>query len=63
MIEWGVFNDGGCLEGQCWSQQEAEQRIAEDYSDDEWAYVAKMCPDHDSQPERSCDDCFAEVSA
>lgn len=42
--ELGIFNDEGCLERGLYDMGEAENRMAEEYADDdESAHIAVMC--------------------
>lgn len=65
MIEYGVWSDaaGGFIETGLWSDVEAQQalfaqiRAGEDPGDLD---VLPVCPDHEEQPARSCEECDAE---
>ena len=42
-VEYGIFNDEGCLERGFWSFQEAYEVIAERYPDEPFIEVHEMC--------------------
>jgi hypothetical protein len=61
MIEWGVFNDEGCIDSQ---MDEAGAKLAaEAYraDGDEHVQAARMCPEHEEQPADGCEECDAEI--
>jgi hypothetical protein len=59
MVEYGVFNNEGCLFSGLISMADAEEEAAQQRADgDEHAYAAEMCADHEEQPKATCDDCF-----
>lgn len=60
MKEWGIFNDEGLVESQCWSRDEALRRIAESYSDDDEVVVYEICPDHEGFPADNYEECDNE---
>jgi hypothetical protein len=61
MIEFGVFNDEGCVESGLWSFALAEQaRDAHRAAGDSEAYAAEMCPEHEEEPRESCEECNTE---
>ena len=63
MPEFGIWSDesGGFVEAQCWSRQEALDRIME-LGDEapEDAEVLEVCPVHPEQPAWCCEDCNTE---
>jgi hypothetical protein len=60
VIEFGVFNDEGLLEGQFYSRKAAEEALADLYAEDDEAEVAIVCPDHEEQRREHCEECNAE---
>lgn len=59
-IEYGVFNDEGCLEAQMYSEAEAQEALRSRYADEPYAYAAPVCPDHEEQPKDECEECAYE---
>ncbi|MEV5941300.1 hypothetical protein [Streptomyces sp. NPDC051994] len=67
MVQYGVFEDGVCIEadfhgatGKAAAEFHAAD-LATAYREMEGAYeVLEICPDHDEQPRRACEDCFAD---
>ncbi len=57
MIEYGIFNDEGLVEGQFYSEGEALEARVTRHSDDLWAEVHEVCPDHEEQPRDGCEEC------
>lgn len=63
MKEFGIFNDAGCLEAQLYNRDEAARALLDLVAAGEPAAdlrVLPVCPDHEEQPEDSCEDCEAE---
>lgn len=54
---FGVFNDEGLLEGDFVSLEKALEARRARYSDDDHAYAAEICPDHEDQPRHDCETC------
>ncbi|MDR3081353.1 MAG: hypothetical protein LBV60_10595 [Streptomyces sp.] len=66
MAEYGVFEDGVCIEtfhgepGKAQAEQAATE-LAADNPEMEGAYeVLEICPDHNELPRLGCEDCFAD---
>jgi hypothetical protein len=57
-VEYGIFDDEGLLEGDFWSEEEAQRRLDEAYTEDD-AHVALVCPHHPEQEGVSCELCYA----
>ena len=63
MIEYGVFNDEGCIYAQTDAQgamQEWLRLIEQEGEDSEDIWVAAICPDHEEQEAGSCEECDTE---
>ena len=60
MREFGLFNDGGCVEAGFFSRQEAEEALRTRYSEEDGLEVAAICPDHPEQEDAFCEECNAE---
>lgn len=62
MSEWGIFNDEGCIESQFYSVDEAEAAMAvlDAIGEEQFLSVHRICPDHEEQPQDTCEECFAE---
>ncbi len=57
MIEFGIFGDGGLLEGEFYDDEiEARRVLAARYSEDA-AHVAECCPDHPEHERETCEQC------
>ena len=60
-IEYGIFNDEGCIESQLWTEGEAQIALAHWYTEGErHLSIHRICPDHDEQPADFCEECLAE---
>lgn len=57
LTEFGIFNDEGLVEGEFYSEDDAREAIAAHYSEDEWAKVEEVCPEHREQPALGCEEC------
>lgn len=56
-IEYGIFNDEGCIERGFWFVEHAQERAElADYTE-EGVTVRALCGDHDEQPADSCEVC------
>ncbi|MGW2861975.1 hypothetical protein [Streptomyces sp. NPDC001205] len=67
MTEYGVFEDGVCIEagfhggtGKAQAEQDVTELVADNPEMDGAYEVLEICPDHDEQPRRACEDCFAD---
>ena len=58
MREYGIFEDGECLERDFYSVDSAKRCRELNY--DAGAIVMELCPDHDGQPYFGCEDCDGE---
>lgn len=64
MLEYGLFNDEGCVESGMYSLEEAALRLAE-YAraeEEEGIVIDIVCPDHPEQRHESCEECYEEGS-
>jgi hypothetical protein len=59
MIEYGLFNDEGCVEAGFYSKEEAE-RLSVLYDPEDELVIHEICPDHDEQAKDTCEACFSE---
>lgn len=59
-MEFGIFQDGGLLEGQFYTEQAAKAAITERYAAEEGLSVETVCPDHEEQANSTCEECNAE---
>lgn len=57
MIEYGLFNDEGLVEGQFYSKEAAGSAIKDRYSDEDELEIYEVCPDHAEQPRYACEEC------
>jgi hypothetical protein len=57
---FGIFNDEGLVEGDFYSQEEAQTAIKERYSEEDDLHVAECCHDHPEQERESCEECNSE---
>jgi pyrimidine deaminase RibD-like protein len=68
MAEYGVFEDGTCVAdgfhgaaGKAAAEFHAVD-LATAYPEMDGAYeVLEICPDHDEQPRRACEDCASDA--
>lgn len=67
MAEYGIFEDGACIEAGftgATGKAQAEKAITELVADNpemDGAYeVLEICPDHDEQPRHTCEDCASD---
>ena len=60
MIEYGIFNDEGCIARGFWSRSEALADLLTYPEDEGTLTIEALCPVHDEQPERYCEDCNEE---
>jgi len=58
-MEYGIFNDEGCIVCGYWSRAEAEAAVAKDYTAEDEVHVAAICPDHEEQEHKNCEVCDA----
>lgn len=59
--EWGIFNDEGCVEAELRSADKVRSALLKHRAEgDEFAYAARMCPDHHEHPADTCEECHAE---
>lgn len=59
-VEYGIFNDEGCIARGWFDKASAHAEMDTEYPDEPGAYVAEMCPYHDEQPADTCEDCSSE---
>lgn len=62
MIEYGIFEDGACIEAGFFEREEAEKRVrfySAEPAEDGYT-VEEICPDHEDQPRHGCEDCGQE---
>jgi hypothetical protein len=59
-MEYGIFNDEGCVEGGFASEAEAKAAIEDRYSDEDDLHVAEACHNHPEHEKESCEDCEAD---
>ena len=59
-MEYGIFNDEGCLESDFYSREAAEHALLKYAPDDPHAYVEEVCEEHRDQPRFGCEECNAE---
>jgi hypothetical protein len=60
-IEWGIFNDEGCIEAQFYSEASAQIGLASYYLEGERGLsIAVICPEHEGQMADGCEECDAE---
>lgn len=57
MVEYGLFNDEGMVEGGFRSLEEAREVIWDRYDEDDELSVLEVCPDHEEQPKYGCEEC------
>lgn len=57
--EYGIFSDEGHLEGDLYSREAAEARLAAEYAEDD-ARVAVCCEQHREQEAGECSECAEE---
>lgn len=57
MVEYGLFNDEGMVEGGFRSLEEAREAIWDRYDEDDELSVLEVCPDHEEQPMYGCEEC------
>lgn len=57
MIEFGLFNDEGCVERQFYTRRDAEEARDTRYEPEDELTVHELCPDHEEQPKISCEEC------
>lgn len=64
MPEYGVFEDGACIEagfhgedGKAAAEEHAASLISADPDMVDAYEVAEICPDHDEQPRNGCEEC------
>lgn len=57
MVEYGLFNDEGMVEGGFRSLEEAREAIWDRYDEDDELSVLEVCPDHEEQPKYGCEEC------
>lgn len=60
MVEYGLFNDEGLMEGQFYGPEEARAAIADRYTEEDELEVHEVCPEHEGERRDVCEDCFAE---
>lgn len=61
MIEYGIFNDEGLLEGGFYSVEAVERGMKyPEYLEEPFIYWDEICPDHEEQPQEHCEECWAE---
>lgn len=61
MIEYGVFNDEGCIHSQLYSATTAEEAAAVYRAEgDDYAIARAICPEHEEQPADTCEECAAD---
>lgn len=58
-MEFGIFNDDGCIEAGFATATEAEEAVELNYRGED-VEVLEMCPDHDGQPYDHCAECATE---
>jgi hypothetical protein len=68
MAEYGIFEDGICIEaefhgaaGQTAAQAHAASLVADNPEMDGAYEVLEICPDHDEQPRHTCEDCASDA--
>lgn len=68
MAEYGIFSDEGLVEGALPNEVEAQVALGEHRADAEKVgadpavlYASEICPDHEEQPRKNCEECFEEV--
>ncbi|MFD7016163.1 hypothetical protein [Streptomyces sp. NPDC059928] len=66
-MEYGIFEDGVCIEtgfhgetGKTQAEKTVRELVANNPEMDGAYEVLEICPDHDEQPRRACEDCFAD---
>jgi predicted RNA-binding Zn-ribbon protein involved in translation (DUF1610 family) len=60
-IEYGIWNDEGCIEAQLWTEGEAQAALAHWYTEGErHLSVHQVCSDHEEQAADSCEECEQE---
>lgn len=55
MIEYGLFNDEGCVEAQFYSKEKAQEALAA-YDPEDGLHVAEVCPEHEGEERDSCEE-------
>jgi hypothetical protein len=58
VIEYGLFNDEGCMEAGFWSMEAANAAIIDRYDSEDELTAREVCPDHEEQPRDTCDECL-----
>ncbi len=59
-MDWGLFNDEGCVEAGFCSEAEAIVTREANYSPDDELVAALVCSEHPDQTWQGCEECNAE---
>jgi hypothetical protein len=61
MIEYGIFNDEGCIDREFYTYRSAQIALAAYYAaGGRFLSIEELCPEHDEQPKDGCEECDAE---
>jgi len=58
-MEWGIFSDGGMIDGPYYTLGEAQEALAA-YPAEEGAEIVELCSDHEGEASEGCPSCYAE---
>lgn len=61
-MEFGIFNEEGCIEGGMFSRREAEARLVAMGEEAEGCHVAECCGEHPEREREFCEKCGVEES-
>lgn len=59
-MEWGIFNDEGCIENGFGDEDEAKIAVLDRYCADDGVHIAEICHDHPDQEHATCEHCNRE---
>lgn len=59
MAQFGIFNDEGMIDGPYDSRVEAQEAARDHHAEEDYR-VLELCPDHEGEPNASCEPCLAE---
>lgn len=63
MIEYGIFNNEGMVEGQFYSLAEANKALHTYYDlDDDELFVSEICSEHEEQEKDNCEECAEDLT-
>lgn len=63
MTEFGIFNDEGLVEGEFYSEAEAQDAARRRYADEDMLVIAPVCGDHHEHQARDCEACACAVES